>query len=179
MAGEQSSGTFLPVPGETPELKARSAARVTALEDLGAGPGPVAARRRPPRRRRTAPARVTLSWPLDNIGPSLPNLMATVAGNLFELKQFSGLRLLDLRLPEDFAAANPGPRFGIAGTRASPASTAGPLIGTIVKPIGRPRRRRRPPPSSPTSPPPASTSSRTTSCRATAPPAPSTTASAP
>jgi hypothetical protein len=28
MAGEQSSGTFLPVPGETPELKARSAARV-------------------------------------------------------------------------------------------------------------------------------------------------------
>ena len=28
IAGEQSSGTFLPVPGETPELKARSAARV-------------------------------------------------------------------------------------------------------------------------------------------------------
>jgi ribulose-bisphosphate carboxylase large chain len=24
MAGEQSSGTFLPIPGETPELKARS-----------------------------------------------------------------------------------------------------------------------------------------------------------
>jgi ribulose 1,5-bisphosphate carboxylase large subunit-like protein len=35
-------------------------------------------------------ARATLTWPLDNIGPSLPNLMATVAGNLFELKQFSG-----------------------------------------------------------------------------------------
>ena len=34
-------------------------------------------------------ARATLTWPLDNIGPSLPNLMATVAGNLFELKQFS------------------------------------------------------------------------------------------
>jgi ribulose-bisphosphate carboxylase large chain len=35
-------------------------------------------------------ARATLTWPLGNIGPSLPNLMATVAGNLFELKQFSG-----------------------------------------------------------------------------------------
>jgi ribulose-bisphosphate carboxylase large chain len=35
-------------------------------------------------------ARATLTWPLDNIGPSLLNLMATVAGNLFELKQFSG-----------------------------------------------------------------------------------------
>ena len=27
MAGEQSSGTFVAVPGETPELKARAAAR--------------------------------------------------------------------------------------------------------------------------------------------------------
>ena len=35
MAGEQSSGTFLPVPGETPELKARSAARVERVEILG------------------------------------------------------------------------------------------------------------------------------------------------
>lgn len=34
MAGEQSSGTFVPVPGETPELKARSAARVERLELL-------------------------------------------------------------------------------------------------------------------------------------------------
>ena len=32
MAGEQSSGTFVPVPGETPELKARSAARIEALD---------------------------------------------------------------------------------------------------------------------------------------------------
>jgi ribulose-bisphosphate carboxylase large chain len=54
-------------------------------------------------------ARATLSWPLENIGPSLPNLMATVAGNLFELKQFSGLRILDIRLPDAFASAYPGP----------------------------------------------------------------------
>ena len=49
MAGEQSSGTFLPVPGETPELKERSAARVTALEDLGPGTRALAPGRRPPR----------------------------------------------------------------------------------------------------------------------------------
>jgi len=41
----------------------------------------------------------TLSWPLDKIGPDLLNLQATVAGNLFEPQQFSGLRLLDIRLP--------------------------------------------------------------------------------
>src|SRR3954464_5041154 len=34
MAGEQSSGTFVPVPGETPELKARAAARIEALRVL-------------------------------------------------------------------------------------------------------------------------------------------------
>ena len=178
MAGEQSSGTFLPVPGETPELKARSAARVTALEDLGPVPAPSL----PGAGRPDAPhraARVTLSWPLDNMGPSLPNLMAAVAGNLFELKQFSGLRLLDLRLPEEFAAANPGPRFGIDGTRRARRGRRPAAHRHHRQAVGRPRPARRPPPSSPTSPPPASTSSRTTSSRATAPPAPSTTASAP
>src|SRR6186713_3350582 len=34
MAGEQSSGTFVAIPGETPELKERAAARVEALRVL-------------------------------------------------------------------------------------------------------------------------------------------------
>src|SRR3546814_2626848 len=117
MASEQSSGTFAPIPGETVELKARSAARVEALELLEevaspSLPGSIAAPGSACRR-----ARVTLSWPLDNIGTDLIGLMATVSGNLFELKQFSGLRILDIRLPEAFAAAYDGPKFGISGTR--------------------------------------------------------------
>ena len=133
MAGEQSSGTFLPIPGETPELKARAAARVEALEDLG----PVEAPSLPGAGRPDAPhrqGRVTLSWPIGNMGPSLPNLMAAVGGNLFELGQFSGLRLLDIRLPEEFADANPGPGFGIEGTRRLSGVEGRPLVGTIVKP---------------------------------------------
>jgi ribulose-bisphosphate carboxylase large chain len=138
MAGEQSSGTFVPVPGETPELKARSAARIEALELL---PERIAEPSLPgatdpkgvdaPVRRQ---ARVTLSWPLDNIGPSLPNLMATVAGNLSELRQFSGLRITDIRLPAAFAERYPGPRFGIAGTRRLAGVDTLPLVGTIIKP---------------------------------------------
>lgn len=137
MAGEQSSGTFVPVPGETPELKAQAAARVESIEELepaaapslpGAGiPKGVT---RPTWRR----ARVVLSWPLSNLGTDLPMLMATVAGNLFELKQFSGLRLLDIGLPEAFARAHPGPQFGIPGTRRLAGVPRLPLIGTIVKP---------------------------------------------
>lgn len=132
MAGEQSSGTFVAVPGETPALKERSAARVERLELVGEAAAPSL-----PGAGGTGPivrALVTLSWPLANLGPSLPNLMATVAGNLFELKQFSGLKLLDLRLPPAFAAAYAGPRFGIAGTRRLAGVEGRPLIGTIVKP---------------------------------------------
>jgi ribulose-bisphosphate carboxylase large chain len=133
IAGEQSSGTFVPVPGETPELKARAAARVEAIaeaEDVGGPSLPGAGRPDQPHRR----ARITLSWPMENLGPSLPNLMATVAGNLFELNQVAGLRILDVRLPEAFVAACPGPAFGVEGTRALSGVAARPLIGTIVKP---------------------------------------------
>jgi len=137
MAGEQSSGTFIAIPGETPELKARAAARVEALRILddevrepslpfAAAPKDASATWRR--------AHVTLSWPLDNLGPSLPNLLATIAGNLFELKQLSGLRLLDLRLPQAFGDCYEGPKFGIAGTRRLAGVETGPLIGTIIKP---------------------------------------------
>jgi ribulose-bisphosphate carboxylase large chain len=125
MAGEQSSGTFLPVPGETPELKARSAARVEDLEALGEADQPSLPGSGAPHKGRVRlTARATLSWPLENIGPSLPNLMAAVAGNLFELEQFSGLRILDIRLPDAFARAYPGPKFGVEGTRNSARSSS-------------------------------------------------------
>lgn len=135
MAGEQSSGTFLPVPGETPELKERAAARVERIELLESVavpslPGATVAAEDQAYQQ----AHVTLSWPLDNIGPSLPNLIATMAGNLFELKPFSGLRLLDVRLPSAFAKAYAGPKFGMDGTRRLLGVEGRPLIGTIIKP---------------------------------------------
>src|SRR3954468_21213478 len=135
MAGEQSSGTFVAVPGETEELKARAAARVETIRLLDDAPGPSLPVARPmsengPWRR----AHVTISWPLDNIGASLPNLLATVAGNLWELRQLTGLRLLDLHLPPAFATAYRGPQFGVAGTRKLAGVADRPLIGTIIKP---------------------------------------------
>lgn len=136
MAGEQSSGTFVAVPGETPELKKRSAALVTALDILD----DAVPRRSLPSAggeregERITRAKVTLSWPLATLGPSLPNLLATVAGNLFELKPVSGLRLLDIRMPAAFAEAYPGPLFGIDGTRQLAGVQRRPLIGTIIKP---------------------------------------------
>src|SRR3546814_18654470 len=97
----------------TAEVKARSAARVERLEVVEAVPGPSLPGAGRPGNADPVRARVTLSWPLANIGPSLPNLLATVAGNLFELKQFSGLRIEDIRLHAAFADAYPGSSFEI------------------------------------------------------------------
>lgn len=133
IAGEQSSGTFLALANETPALKARSGARVEALTVLDVVDTPSLPGRYAPGARFTR-CQLQLSWPLDNLGPSVPNLVATIAGNLFELQCVSGLRLQELYLPPAFAAANPGPAFGIAGTRALAGVAEGPLIGTIIKP---------------------------------------------
>ena len=119
IAGEQSSGTFVPIPGEDAALKARALAsyQIHAMPEQADGT-----------------YLLELSWPLSNLGASLPNLLATVAGNLYELKPVESLRLLDISLPDEFAAAYPGPAFGIAGTRALAGVPQGPLIGTIIKP---------------------------------------------
>jgi ribulose-bisphosphate carboxylase large chain len=138
MAGEQSSGTFVKVPGETEELRARHSARVERLEELDAVAEPSLPGAGVPKGLGGSPvyrrAQVSLSWPLHNLGPSLPNLMAAVAGNLFELRQFSGLKLLDLELPVEFREAYPGPQFGVGGTRRLTGVGQLPLIGTIIKP---------------------------------------------
>jgi len=136
MAGEQSTGTFLRVPGETDELRERYAARIESIAEGEPAADPsLPGSGTPPSWdgcRRTA--EVILSWPLDNIGLSLPNLLATVAGNLSELKAFSGLKLLDVTLPPAFLTAYQGPQFGVAGTRALTGVHGRPLIGTIIKP---------------------------------------------
>ena len=138
LAGEQSCGTFARLPGETDALRAASGAVVERITPLDTVDQPSLPMRALPKKLGTAPkyqrAEIEVSWPFDNLGASLPNLMATVAGNLFELREFSGLRLLDMRLPTAFADAYQGPQFGIRGTRALLGIEGRPLIGTIVKP---------------------------------------------
>lgn len=136
MAGEQSTGTFVRVPGETDELREAHAARVEDLVELDevaepSLPGSGTPKNWDGKRRR---ARVVLSWPVSNMGLSLPNLLATINGNLSELKAFSGLRLVDVALPPAFLDRYQGPQFGVAGTRELAGVHGRPIIGTIIKP---------------------------------------------
>jgi ribulose-bisphosphate carboxylase large chain len=136
LAGEQSTGTFTRVPGETDELRERFAARLESIVELDPVrtptlPGAAASKNAGGVYQR---GRVRVSFPLENTGPNLPTLVSTVAGNLFELRQLSGLRLLDLEFPPELVEHFPGPQFGVAGTRQLTGVFDRPIIGTIVKP---------------------------------------------
>ena len=135
MAGEQSAGTFVKVHGETPELTARYGARVERITPLGDVSQPALPGARTPNGDVLyQQAEVVLSFPFDNIGTSLTALMTAVGGNLYELSQFSGLKLIDVQIPRRILDAYPGPQFGIAGTRRLSGVNERPLLGTIIKP---------------------------------------------
>jgi ribulose-bisphosphate carboxylase large chain len=137
IAGEQSSGTFLSLPGETDELKERSRARVTRIEPLAPALEPTlpsAYVDRQPHGGVFHRAEIEIAFPEANVGANLSSLLATVAGNLYELGEVTGLRLLDLDLSPGYAAQFAGPAFGVSGTRRMAGVHGRPLIGTIIKP---------------------------------------------
>ncbi len=133
LAGERSSGTFVAVPGETEELKQRFAARVESIEVLEtvnepAIPGATSATGKYHR------AIVKVSWSIENFGYNLPVMVSTLQGNLYEITQFTGLKLMVIELPASFGNHYGGPTFGIEGCRKLTGVNDRPLIGTIIKP---------------------------------------------
>ncbi|MDX0677908.1 ribulose 1,5-bisphosphate carboxylase [Sinorhizobium medicae] len=133
IASDQSTGTFVAVPGETEELKRRAAARVVAIRHL------------PPADRASLPdeagdatrfnrADAEIAYPLEAVGTDLSALMTIAIGGVYAIKGMTGIRVVDMKLPPEFAAAHPGPQFGVAGSRRLTGVEGRPIIGTIVKP---------------------------------------------
>jgi ribulose-bisphosphate carboxylase large chain len=137
MAGEQSCGTFTRVHGETDDLRERARATVLRVEE--SAPAGVQSLSNAwlarsgiggPWRR----ARITISFPVANVGANLATLASVVAGNLFDLGEVTGLRLEAIRLPSAYRRRFPLPRHGLAGTRRLTGVATGPIIGSIIKP---------------------------------------------
>ena len=132
IAGEQSTGTFVAVAGETAELRARHGAVTLDLTEI-----PVPVGEGLPGARGDGPLRaglVRIGFPLANTGPSLTNLFPVVAGNLYELRELAGVKLVDLELPAAFGQAYLPAGYAVSGTRRLVGRPEGVLIGTIVKP---------------------------------------------
>jgi ribulose-bisphosphate carboxylase large chain len=138
LAGEQSTGTFVAIPGETDELKERFRARVENIRLLETVDTPSLPDFRSPKspdgKLRFYRAEVSVSIPLEMTGTDLTAALAAVMGNVSELGEASGIRLLDLEFPPAFVEGCPRPQFGIAGTRRLAGVYERPIIGSIIKP---------------------------------------------
>jgi len=137
MAGEQSSGTFVRVAGETDELRERAAAEVLSVEELEPVAEPSLASAYLERKGIAGPyrrAKVKIAFPVANIGANLPTLAATLAGNLYDLGEVTGLRLTDITMSQAYRARFERPRLGVDGTRRRFNVEDRPFFGTIIKP---------------------------------------------
>lgn len=78
---------------------------------------------------------IKIAYPIELFEPSnMPNILSSVAGNVFGLKALKNLRLIDIQMPKNLLDSFKGPAFGIEGIRKLLKVPCRPLVGTIVKP---------------------------------------------
>ena len=76
-----------------------------------------------------------IAYPIELFEPdNMPNILSSVAGNVFGLKALKNLRLLDIQMPKVLLKSFKGPAFGVAGVRKLLKVPKRPLVGTIIKP---------------------------------------------
>jgi len=63
-----------------------------------------------------------------------PNILSSIAGNIFGMKAVKNLRLEDIKIPKEILKSFKGPKYGIQGIRKIMKIKDRPLVGTIVKP---------------------------------------------
>lgn len=125
IAIEQSTGTWVPVPEETPEVRQRHAGKVMGIYEI-------------PHYEFELPAGlqsrsyvISIAFPYINFGAQIPMLLSTVIGNI---SMMGRLKLLDLHFPGSFVQEFGGPKFGIAGIRKLLGVSTRPLLNNMIKP---------------------------------------------
>ena len=78
---------------------------------------------------------IKIAYPIELFEPgNMSNILSSVAGNVFGLKDLKNLRLNDIQIPENLLRSFKGPKYGIHGIRKILKIPKRPLLGTIVKP---------------------------------------------
>ena len=65
---------------------------------------------------------------------NMPNMLSSIAGNVFGLRTLRNLRLNDVEFPKEAVNSFRGPKYGIGGIRKLLKVYDRPLVGTIIKP---------------------------------------------
>lgn len=78
---------------------------------------------------------IKIAYPLElfELG-NMPNILSSVAGNIFGMKEVRNLKLININFPKKIVRSFKGPKFGIKGIRKILKIKNRPLIGTIIKP---------------------------------------------
>ncbi|MCW4004877.1 MAG: type III ribulose-bisphosphate carboxylase [Candidatus Bathyarchaeota archaeon] len=78
---------------------------------------------------------IKIAYPIELFEPAnMPNILSSIAGNVFGLKALKNLRLLDIHLPKTLISSFKGPAYGIDGIRKLLNVPKRPLVGAIIKP---------------------------------------------
>lgn len=125
LAVEQSTGTWLPVPGETLDVRSRHVAKVIGVYEVPDYESTV------PANLQTRQWFVQVAYPEVNIGGQIPMLLTTVVGNI---SMGGDIKLVDIRLPKKYVAGLKGPKFGIEGVRKILGVQKRPLLNNMIKP---------------------------------------------
>ena len=123
LAVEGSTGSWIPLPLETPELLRLHGAKVIGVFEV-----PDYEHQRSGKK---ANIIVDVAYPDVNLGTQIPMLLNTVIG---VVSNFGDLKLVELELPERFVAEFPGPRQGIQGMRRFLGVPIRPLCCNVMKP---------------------------------------------
>ncbi len=115
IAAESSIGTWTSLTTLDDETKERLQARVFSLDS------------------KSKTALIAYPGELFEWG-NMPEILSSIAGNIFGMKTLRNLRLLDISFPVKAVRSFKGPRFGIPGVRKLLGVRDRPLVGTIVKP---------------------------------------------
>ncbi len=76
-----------------------------------------------------------IAYPLDLFEPgSIPQLLSSIAGNIFGMKAVGGVKLLDVRFPQEYVRGFKGPTHGLDGVRKILGVHDRPLLATVPKP---------------------------------------------
>ncbi len=125
LAIEQSTGTWVPVPGETAEVRRQHIAKVIGVYEIPDFefelPGDVKERN----------WFVQMAFPEVNIGAQIPMMLTTVVGNI---SMGGKIKLVDIRFPKKYVDGFKGPKFGIEGIRKLLGVKNRPLLNNMIKP---------------------------------------------
>ena len=65
---------------------------------------------------------------------SIPQILSSIAGNIFGLSEVTGLRIEDVQFPPEIVDSFPGPALGYEEVKTRVGADKRPVVGTIVKP---------------------------------------------